>query len=139
MSRTFYHATDCVFEKFDPARQGTKGASNGHLGVWVATVREGCEMFGDVLMTLSVPEASAYPMDLSDIYDMHVKASRMDDDEAAAYYEDFAADLMAAGYNVIDINERGAVCHCILLDFDNIVIESCEVLEKASPSTWGKP
>lgn len=34
MHNIFYHATNLEFEKFDVDAQGTKGASNGYLGVW---------------------------------------------------------------------------------------------------------
>ena len=68
MTRQFYHATDTVFDKFDPALQATKGASNGFLGVWVGNDRSECEMFGDVLMTLSLDsDVHPYPMELREL------------------------------------------------------------------------
>lgn len=138
MTKLYYHATDKPFDRFDPAMQGAKGATNGHLGVWVGNERSECEMFGDVLMTLSVGDVVAYPMEYRELKGLHDQTLEMDRDEAADFYREVAGELRAEGYNVIDIHEMRGVLHSIILDLDNIVIESCEILEKDKPSTWGR-
>lgn len=138
MTTLYYHATDTVFDHFDPALQGTKGATNGYLGVWVGNEKSECEMFGNVLMTLSVGDVVPYPMQYRELREMHNSTMGMTEEEAADYYRSFVSGLLAAGYNVIDIHELRGVMHSILLDLDSIVIESCEVIEKAKPSTWGR-
>ncbi len=138
MTQHFYHATDVAFDRFDPEHLGSKGATNGHLGVWVGNERSECEMFGDVLMTLSVGDVVAYPMEYSELKYLHDRTREMDRDEAADFYREVAGDLRAEGYNVIDIHEMRGVLHSIILDLENIVIESCEVMEKEKPSTWGR-
>jgi hypothetical protein len=139
MTKLYYHCTDKVFDRFDPAMQGTKAATNGYLGVWVGNERDACDMFGDVLMTLSVPEVVSYPMAYRELRGLHDHTQFMDDEDAAKFYRAFARGLMAEGYTVIDIMEKHFLpSHSIILDLDSIVIESCEVLEKDKPSTWGR-
>jgi hypothetical protein len=63
----------------------------------------------------------------------------MTDAEATAEYRSFARGLIAEGFTVIDIMESGDLpSHSILMDLDSIVVESCESMEKETPSTWGK-
>lgn len=138
MTQHFYHATDVAFDHFDPNRLGSKGATNGYLGVWVGNEKSECDMFGDILMTLSVGEVVAYPMEYRELKGLHDQTHEMNDDEAAEFYREVAGELMAEGYNVIDIHEMRGVCHSIILDLDSIVVESCEVLEKEKLSTWGR-
>jgi hypothetical protein len=138
MTQYFYHATDVAFDRFDPSRLGSKGATNGHLGVWVGNEKSECEMFGDVLMTVSVGDVVAYPMKYRELRGLHDQTLEMSDDEAAEFYREIADNLMAAGYNVIDIHELRGVVHSILLDLDSIVIESQEIQERKEPSTWGR-
>ena len=98
MARHFYHATDDVFDRFDPAFQGTKGASNGHLGVWVGNEMAECEMFGDVLMTLSIDrDIDAYAMDYEEFRRLHDRAIKMSDADAAGYWKGIASRLMDEG------------------------------------------
>ncbi len=138
MTQLFYHATDVAFDRFDPDRLGSKGATNGHLGVWVGNDKSECEMFGAVLMTLSVGEVVAYPMGYQELKGLHDRTHEMNDAEAAGFYREVADELKAEGYNVIDIHEMRGVCHSIILDLDSIVVEFCEVMEKEKPSVWGR-
>lgn len=138
MTQLFYHATDKEFDRFDPDMQGAKGATNGHLGVWVGNERSECEMFGDVLMTLSVGDVVAYPMEYRELKELHDQTREMDDADVADFYRAVAGELKAEGYNVIDIHEMTGLHHSILLDLDSIAIVSCEVMEKEKPSMWGR-
>lgn len=139
MTRLFYHATDAVFDRFDPALQGSKGATNGHLGVWVGNEKSECEMFGDVLMTLSLDgDVVAYPMAYEEIRRLHHNSMEMEDGEAAIFWKSVAADLMEDGYNVIDIHEPQGVLHSILMDLDGIVVESHEFNERPKSFSWGR-
>jgi len=61
MRGIFYHATDVEFDKFEPARMASKGASNGHLGVWTTFEKEDCEVFGDIVMKLGNGRGAAIP------------------------------------------------------------------------------
>lgn len=138
MTQLFYHATDTVFDRFDPALKGSKGASNGHLGVWVGNDKSDCEMFGEVLMTLSInQDVVAYPMDYDELMRLHNGSMGMTDDEAGIYWKEIVSDLMDEGYNVIDIHELGGVVHSILLDLDSIVVEAHERSDAAGMG-WGK-
>lgn len=139
MTKHFYHATDTVFDRFDPALQGSKGATNGHLGVWVGNERSECEMFGDVLMTLSLDrDVVAYPMGYEELMRLHNRSIMMSDDEAAVYWKNVVADLMEEGYNVIDIHEPRGVMHSILMDLDSIVVESHDFNERPKSYSWGR-
>jgi hypothetical protein len=138
MTKLYYHATDTVFDRFDPARLASKGATNGNLGVWVGNERAECEMFGEVLMTLSVPEVVAYPMEYRELKGLHDETREMNREEAAEFYRGFSRELMAEGYTVIDIHEMRGVLHSILLDLDSIIVESRELMEKEKLSVWGR-
>lgn len=136
MTRQFYHATDTVFDKFDPALQATKGASNGFLGVWVGNDRSECEMFGDVLMTLSLDkDVCPYQMKLQELLKLHQKTVGLSVDETRPYWKAIVQELTDEGYNVIDLHEANGVCHSILLDLDSIVVESHEMTGRMSG--WG--
>jgi hypothetical protein len=139
MTKLYYHATDKVFDRFDPAFQGSKGATNGYLGVWVGNEISDCDMFGDVLMTLSIPEIVPYPLRYRELRDMNDQTRGMDEHEAADFYREFVRELMAEGYTVIDIvTQRNCLpSHSIVMDPASIVIESSEVMDKREPSVWG--
>lgn len=140
MTKFYYHATDRAFDRFDPDFQGSKGATNGYLGAWVGHERGECDMFGDYLMTLSIPEVVPYDLSYRELESMHEASRKMTKAEAADYYRGFARDRMAEGYTVIDIVSRRweLPSHSIIMDLDSIVIESCEFLERDKPSEWGK-
>ncbi|NTF23525.1 hypothetical protein G6L37_34710 [Agrobacterium rubi] len=139
MARLFYHATDAVFDRFDPALKGSKGASNGHLGVWVGNEKSECEMFGDVLMTLSLDrDVVAYPMDYEELLMLHRRSLRMSDEEASVYWKEIVEGLMADGYNVIDLHELTGVVHSVLMDLDSIVVEAHDFKETPKSSSWGR-
>jgi hypothetical protein len=139
MQKLYYHATDREFERFSRSYMASKGASNGHLGIWVGNERSDCEEYGNVLMTLSVPDYVPYALSYRELKAMHDHVRDMDDDEAGGYYRDFSRRLLDEGYTVIDIiEERTKPSHSILLDVENIVIKECEVLA-CRPSRWETP
>lgn len=135
----YYHTTNEVFDRFDPSLQGSKGSTNGNLGVWVGNERSECEMFGSVLMTLSIPEVVAYPLAYKKLVAMSDHAAEMEKPDAVRFYRTFASALLEEGYTVIDIiGHRGTHSHSILLDLESIVVEQHEALEPLTPSTWGR-
>lgn len=131
----FYHATNEVFDRFDPDRP-RNGATNGCLGVWVGHSRSKCEMFGDVLMTLTVPEVVTYELSYEDLKEMHDASAYMED-SGVAYYRGFARSLVDEGFSVIDIVENSGVHHSILIDLDSIIVLDHEMSARAERS-WGR-
>jgi len=137
MDGIFYHATNIEFDKFDPEMAATKGAANGYLGVWTSLDQEGCEIFGDIVMKLQMPNIAPYRMPLRELRNLHQESSTFKDG-GKEMYQSFARDLMNAGYNAIYITERyGEPSQAILINVENIKILEHIPSNSATPSTWG--
>ncbi|WP_315920835.1 hypothetical protein [Mesorhizobium sp. SP-1A] len=137
MNGIFYHATNIEFDKFDPEMAATKGATNGYLGVWTSVDQEGCEVFGDIVMKLEMPNITPYCMPLRELRNLH-QESRKFKDGGKEMYQSLARDLVSAGYNAIYITERdGEPSQAILIDVENIKILEHIPSNRATPSNWG--
>ncbi len=139
MRNIFYHATNTEFSKFDPSYGATKGASNGHLGVWVANDRKDCEAYGDFLMTVSIPVKNVFRIPIKRLRQMHDEMRDVPNNEEIDYYKTFSKQLLDEGFTVIDVVEiDGRVAHSILLQHEQIKIEEIEILQREAKSTWGR-
>lgn len=137
MNGIFYHATNIEFDKFDPEMAATKGATNGYLGVWTSVDQEGCEVFGDIVMKLQMPNITPYCMPLRELRKLH-QESRKFEDGGKEMYQSLARDLMNAGYNAIYITEKdGEPSQAILIDVESIKILEHIPSSTATPSNWG--
>lgn len=138
MDGIFYHATNIEFDKFDPEMAATKGATNGHLGVWTSVEQEGCEKFGDIVMKLEMPNTSPYCLPYRKLNRLHSKG-REHEDGGKEMYQALARKLISEGYNVIYIMEEGDTPgQAILIDIDKIRVLEHIPSNRATPSNWGR-
>lgn len=137
MDGIFYHATNIEFDIFDPELAATKGATNGYLGVWTSVDQEGCEMFGDVVMKLEMPNVSPYCLPYRKLRRLHSEALEHEDG-GKEMYQALARKLISDGYNVIYIMEEGDTLEqAILIDIDKIKVLEHIRSKSATPSNWG--
>lgn len=146
---SLFHGTDVEFDHFDIAHMASKGATNGHLGVWAATYQEGAETFGNIIVHFTIPEMKPFFLSSSELLEMHKETKHMPDG-GEGMYKDFSRNLIEQGYTIIAIEKHlgseqtpdqdydmDAIGQVIVLDVSSIQILEHIPSQAHQQSTWG--